>query len=268
MTALRSAALGFLVLVVLTALSAGVLPIHHYAEQSREFFSVPPSAQYPLGADELGRDRLSRLLFGARLSLLLAPAAAALSTLIAAVAGTLAAHRGGLVDKLFGAFIDAFVSLPWFFVLIACRAVLPLNTGPETSAAVTFLLLGCLGWPLPARMIRAGAKSVFASDHLLQAQAAGIPFGRIFRRHILPNLKPLVTAQFWIAVPVFIISEANLSLLGLGVAEPLPSWGGLLRELENFTLLAQSPWIVVPALLLALVVGALQFLTASREVRP
>jgi len=98
---------------------------------------------------------------------------------------------------------------------------------------ITFLLLGCLGWAGPARIVRAGTRTLVDSDYLVQASASGISRWRLFWRHLLPNLRPILLAQFWISVPLFILSEANLGLLGLGVSEPLPSWGALLRELER-----------------------------------
>ena len=110
--------------------------------------------------------------------------------------------------------VDLFLSLPWLFLLLAVRALLPLNTSPVTSVMITFLLLGCLGWAAPARIIRAGTRTLVNADYLMQL-ANGISRWRLFWRHLLPNLRPILLAQFWISVPLFILSEANLGLLGL-----------------------------------------------------
>ena len=119
-------------------------------------------------------------------------------------------------------------------------------------------MLGLLGWAAPARVIRAGVRSRRDAEFVLQARACGVRGFRLVFVHLLPNLKPVLYAQFLISVPVFILAEANLGLLGLGVAEPLPSWGGLLRELENYPAIPENPWMLAPLVLLILVVGSLQ----------
>jgi ABC-type dipeptide/oligopeptide/nickel transport system permease subunit len=258
-------ALAVLAVAAAASLGAGWIAQHPYAEQSRESISAPPSPRFWLGTDELGRDRFARLLYGTRVSLLLAPAAALLSTLIAALIGGAAGYLGGHWERAVTAGVDLFLSLPWLFLLLAVRALLPLNTSPVTSVTITFLLLGCLGWAAPARIIRAGTRTLVNSDYLLQAAASGISRGRLFWRHLLPNLRPILLAQFWISVPLFILSEANLGLLGLGVSEPLPSWGAMLRELENYSAVLQNPWMLAPAVLLVLVVCCLQLLLRTEE---
>ena len=265
MIAFRRAAVIVLMLIALASLFADVLAPNNYAEQFRDAISAPPSLRFPLGADELGRDRLSRLMHGTRISLLLAPAAALLTTVIAGLAGGAAAYLGGAWEGLFRTVTDALLALPWLFLLLAVRALLPLNVAPWTSIAITFLLLGCLGWAGPARIIRAGARTLLTADYLVQARATGAARSRVLLRHLIPNLAPLLAAQFWIAVPAFILTEANLGLLGLGIAEPLPSWGGMLRELENYQAVLQSPWMLAPAVLLILVTGCLQVALGGRQ---
>ena len=161
--------------------------------------------------------------------------------------------------------VDLFLSLPWLFLLLAVRALLPLNTSPIASVGITFLLLGCLGWAAPARIIRAGTRTLANSDYLVQASASGVGRARLFWRHLLPNLRPILLAQFWISIPLFILSEANLGLLGLGVSEPLPSWGSMLRELENYTAIQQNPWMLAPIVLLVAVVSCLQLLLRTEK---
>ena len=265
MTRTQKVAIAILGLVALAAIAAGLLAPSSYSEQYRDAISAPPSARFLLGTDELGRDRFARLLYGTRISLLLAPAAAFLSTLIAALIGGTAGYLGGRWERAVTAGIDLFLSLPWLFLLLTVRALLPLNTSPVTSVMITFLLLGCLGWAMPARIIRAGTRTLLDSDYLIQARAAGVYPLRLFWRHLMPNLRPILLAQFWVSVPVFILSEANLGLLGLGVSEPLPSWGAMLRELENYTAVLQNPWMLVPAALLVAVVCCLQLLLRTED---
>lgn len=262
---LRKAARWVLGAVFLCAMLADVLAPAPYDQQFRDALAAPPSAEHWLGTDELGRDRLSRLLYGTRVSLLLAPAAAALAALVAGILGAIAAWRGGWTDRAIGGAADVFLSLPWLFLLLAVRAMLPLDAGPMTSAAITFAMLGLLGWAAPCRVARAGALAVRDADYVLLARAQGVSGARLLAVHLLPNLRHLLLAQFWVSVPLFILSEANLGLLGLGVSEPLPSWGGLLKELENYSAIAGNPWMLAPAVLLVGVVALMHFAISHRE---
>ena len=265
MKTLRQFVLGILILVFAASLLAGLLAPAPYAKQFRDSPNAAPSRRFPLGTDELGRDQLSRLLYGSRVSLLLAPAAALLSTFIAALVGGLAGYLGGWQERLIVRSIDLFLSLPWLFLLLTMRALLPLNVSPVASVSITFALLGLLGWAGPARVVRAGVRSLTNSDFVLQARACGCRGSRLLVMHVLPNLKPTLLAQFWISVPVFILAEANLGLLGLGVAEPLPSWGNLLRGLESYGAVRSNPWMLAPMLLLVIVMGSLQVAFPGEE---
>jgi len=263
----RTRQIGWLLLslITLAALGAGVWAPADYATQFREMPNSPPSHQHLLGTDELGRDRFSRVLYGTRVSLLMAPAAALLSTLLATLVGGIAGYLDGWWERAAMGVADLFLSMPWLFLLLAVRAMLPLNVAPITSVAVTFLLLGLLGWAASARVLCAGARDLRNSDFVLQARASGVRGLRLLAIHVVPNLKPVLLAQFWISIPVFIISEANLGILGLGVAEPLPSWGSLLRELESFTSFGFEAWKLVPLVLLVLVVSSFQIVLSADE---
>ena len=254
-----------LLLVVGASLAAGWLAPAGYSKQYREAAGASPSAQHWLGTDDVGRDRFARVLYGTRISLLLAPAAALLSTFLAALVGGLAGYLGGVWARVAMAVTDLFLSLPWLFLLITVRALLPLNVSPLVSVLVTFLILGALGWTSAARVLCATAATLRGSDFVCQARASGIRGARLFWIHVLPNLKPVLYAQFWISIPVFILSEANLGILGLGVAEPMPSWGCLLRELEGLVSVGEEPWKFVPLILLVVVVTSFQFLLSKQE---
>jgi ABC-type dipeptide/oligopeptide/nickel transport system permease subunit len=258
------AAILFLAAVAVSALAPGLWTRAGYEAQFREAPDAPPSARFPLGTDALGRDRLARLLAGTRVSLALGPAAALLSCVAAALIGGLAGLAGGWVERLVLAAVDLFLSLPWLLLLLAVRACLPLNVAPLASMAITFLILGLLGWPAAARVVRASIRRLRNSDFMLQARAAGCTPWRLASRQLVPNVMPVLLAQFWIAVPVFILAEATLGMLGLGVSEPLPSWGGMLREIESGNVWEQ-PWIAAPALLLAAVVGSFQLVLPRQD---
>lgn len=257
--------IAILLVCVLASMGAGFIAHASYDAQDRDHLDAAPSWRFPLGTDELGRDRFARLLCGTRVSLLLAPCAAFISISISAAAGILAGSWGGWREGLILSGTDLVLSLPWLFLLLTIRAMLPLNVSPWLSVVVTFALLGLLGWASAARVIHAGVRSLHNSGFVQHARACGCPPRRLMFAHILPNLKPVLFAQFWILVPAFLLSEANLGLLGLGVAEPLPSLGNLLRDLENLPGLFSKPWLLAPVVLLLAVVSSLHLVLSNEE---
>ncbi len=263
---LRQLAIAVLAVVSIAALGAEHIASSGYAEQFRNITNAEPSRAHWLGTDQLGRDRFARVVYGTRVSLFLAPSAALFSVFLSALVGGVAGYLGGAVQKVMMAVTDLFLSLPWFFLLITVRALLPLNVSPIVSVMVTFFLLGMLGWASSARVLCAGAAAVRNSEFVLQARANGVSGWQIAMHHVLPNLKPLLWAQFCISVPVFILSEANLGILGLGVSEPLPSWGSLLRELEDLTAFSGEFWRLAPLIVLIVVVGSFELLLSRSEV--
>ncbi|HUL16721.1 MAG TPA: ABC transporter permease [Terriglobales bacterium] len=254
-----------LAMVTLLALGAGLVTPYSYAYQFRDLPQAAPSSAHLLGTDPLGRDLLSRLLYGTRLSLFLAPAAALLTTLIAGLLGGVAGLFGGWHERFILAIADLSMALPLLFVLIALRAMLPLDVSPLISVVATFLMLGLLGWPSSLRVVWATTRSIRESDFLLLARSSGSTSIRLILRHVFPNLRPVLLAQFWVSIPVFILAESTLSMLGLGVMEPLPSWGNLLRGLENFSAISANPWRLVPLVLLIMVVVCFQLIFPAQE---
>ena len=255
----------FLCAVFLAGIFAGGVTHYSYAKQFREVPNAPPSAAHVFGTDALGRDLFARVLYGTRISLLLAPAAAVLSTLIAGVLGAFAGWVGGWFEKVALAAADLSMALPLLFVLLALRALLPLDFDPTLSIVSTFVLLGLLGWPASLRVVCAATRNLRHSDFLLQAKASGCRRPRIVLRHVLPNLWPVLLAQFWICIPLYVLTETTLSMLGLGVMEPLPSWGNLLRGLEDFSIVSANPWRALPLLLMVLVVISFQLILPAQE---
>src|SRR5262249_2522375 len=233
-----------------------------YDQQFRDYPNAPVSKRFPLGTDELGRDRAARLIHGTRVSLLAAPAAALLSMVLAAVAGGLAGFLGGWCDRAATVVLDLMLSLPWLFLLIIVRALLPLNIEPAVSLLVTYGLIGLLGWPSAARMVRAGCRALRDSDIVLHANAYGLTRTRVLFKHVMPNVRPILAAQFWASIPIYILAEANLGLLGLGVADPLPSWGNLLRPLAGGFAPPAGDW--APLALMVVVVSCF-YLTRPAE---
>ena len=267
MKIIRIVAISVLALTALTVLCAHYLAPAGYEQQFREETAAAPSVHHPLGTDDVGRDRWARLLYGMRVSLTLAPLAAIFTTVMAGLVGGIAGYFGGWTERCCKLLIDFFLSVPWLFLLITVRAVLPLNISPEASVTVTFALLGLLGWAASARVICTGAKDLMKSEFVWMARASGFSGFKLIRLHLLPNLRGALLAQFWISVPVFIIAEANLGALWLGVNEPLPSLGSLLRELQESVTLRPEPWRLVPLVVLIVVISSFQILLNKQEVR-
>jgi peptide/nickel transport system permease protein len=262
---LQIAAAILLCAIALVAICAGFLTPYSYAYQFRELPNAAPSAMHPLGTDSLGRDSLSRILYGTRVSLFLAPLAALVTTVIAGALGVTAGLLRGRWEKSILALADLCMALPLLFVLIALRAMLPLDVEPVVSVAVTFLLLGLFGWPSAVRVVWAAVRNIRESDYLLLARAQGTGLPRIIFRQVFPNLRPILLAQFWISVPFFILTETTLTMLGLGVMEPVPSWGNLLRGLENISALGANPWRLTPLALRLFVVLCFQTILPAQE---
>lgn len=182
----------------------------------------PPSLRYPLGTDDLGRDVLARILYGARISLLVGFVSVGIATTIGTVLGALAGYYGRWVDGLIMRFVDIMLCFPSFFLILAVVAFL------EPSIWNIMIIIGLTGWMGVARLVRAEFLSLRERDFVLAVRAAGARDGRIIFRHILPNaLSPLLVSAT-LGVAGAILTESALSFLGIGVQPPTPSWGNML----------------------------------------
>lgn len=255
---MKRAAAGVLILVALCALLAPAIAPYDYSRQFRDAPNAPAGGQFPMGTDDLGRDRFSRLIYATRISVVLAPAAALISVLTALAISSIAATRTRWADHALSGITTLCLALPWIFLFIVLRSLLPLNTRPAVSILITFGLMGLAGWAWPARIFSASIREMSDSGWLLQARASGISPGRIALVHAWPHLRALAAAQFRALLPAYILSEASLGLLGLGVAEPLPSWGNLLSELQRPERVHDNPWILAPLALLMIVMISLE----------
>lgn len=265
MIAVRRAAMALLLLIALCGLFAPKIAPYSPDEQFRDFPDAPPGPRFLMGTDELGRDRFSRLIYATRISALLAPAAALCSIFLALAISGLAA-TGRAARGAVSALTTICLSLPWIFLFIVLRAALPLNAGPAASVALTFGLMGVAGWAWPARVFTASILEIGESGWLMQARAAGLSRFRIAAAHAWPHLRALAMAQFRILIPAYVLSEASLGLIGLGVPDPLPSWGNLLRDLQHPDVVRANPWVLAPLGLLVVVMICMEIPGHSREV--
>ena len=254
---LRRPILWALLALIVAASAIVSMPLASYMRQDRDATLAAASPGHPAGTDALGRDRLVRVAAAFLLSLAGAIVASALTTAAAAGIGILAAFGRSSIEWGLMVVCDVFLALPWMFLLMMVRSALPLTTSPARSASITFLVLAALGWPASARAVYRGAMHLKTSDWMLYARATGLNASGIVR-HIIPNLFHLLVPQFLISIPAFVMAEANLGALGLGVGEPLPSWGGMLFELNNSPMLMQTRWVYFPMVLLVLVLLLLE----------
>lgn len=209
-----------------------------------------------LGADPFGRDIFSRLLYGARASLALAVVSTALALAIGALVGGVAGYAGGAMDDLLSRFTDFVLVLPAIYVALALRAVMPLVLSPPTVFALLGGIFALLGWPIVARGVRAIIASERERDYAVAGHALGARPSRILLRHLLPAAGGYLGVQATLLLPAFILAEATLSFVGLGFPDTVPTWGTMLQDAANVSLVADAPWMLAPAAAIFVVVLA------------
>jgi peptide/nickel transport system permease protein len=213
-----------------------------------------------LGTDGLGRDVLARLLHGGRVSLFAGLLAATLSSLVGLVLGSVAGYRGGAADAALMRLSELFLALPWLYLLLAVRAFLPLDASPVGTFLVLVLVIGLVDWARPARLVRGVALSARERDFVRAARGFGASDRYLIRHHVAPLALPVLLTRASLAVPQYVLAEVTLSFVGLGIAEPAASWGGLLASLQEYHVLVSCGWMWSPALALVAVVSAYYWL--------
>jgi peptide/nickel transport system permease protein len=235
----KSAVLGLMVIVVLVsvALLAPLIAPYDPAQQSWTAIRKPPSAQHWFGTDESGRDLFSRVIYGARASLLAGVVSISIALTFGVPIGLLAGYGGRWIDALIGRITDAMLAVPFLILAIALAAFL----GPSLQNAM--IAIGVTATPIFVRLTRGQVMAVKVEDYVEAARAVGNPPVRIALRHILPNILPALIVQATISIATAIIAEASLSFLGLGQQPPAPSWGSMLNTAQRF--LTNAPWMAV-----------------------
>jgi peptide/nickel transport system permease protein len=211
-------------------------------------FGAQTARLYLLGSDAYGRDQLSRILYGGQISLLAGLLGAGLTLAIGVAIGAIAGYFGGWRDGLLMRVAELFAALPWLYLLFAFRAFLPLSVSSVQAFFLIVLVIGAVGWARPARLVRGVVLSARERDYVRAARGFGATDGYLLRRHILPETSSVILTQAAILVPQFVLAEMTLSFLGLGVPEPVPSWGSLLASLQQYSVLVSYWWMYVPAL--------------------
>jgi peptide/nickel transport system permease protein len=211
-------------------------------------FGATGARIYLLGSDAFGRDQLSRILYGGQVSLLAGLLGATVTLLLGALIGMAAGYFSGWRDELLMRIAELFLALPWLYLLFALRAFLPLAVSPLEAFLLVVIVIGMVGWARPARLVRGIVLSVKERDFVRAARGFGASDLYLLRCHILPETAGVLLTQAAILVPQFVLAEMTLSFLGLGVPEPMPSWGNLLATLQQYNVLVSYWWMYLPAL--------------------
>lgn len=250
------ALIGF-TLVALVVLVALLAPLFIPAERATQMVMTarlqPPSVDFPLGTDQLGRDLLARVMLGAQTSLLIAVSAVGISIALGLPLGIISGYFGGRLDNVLMRVIDALLSFPVLLLALTISAVL----GPNLQN--TIIAIGVAFTPFLARIVRGEALRVVQMPYVEAARAAGTRDGAMIIRHILPNIMPALIVQATISLAFAVLAEAALSFLGLGTQPPMASWGLMIQASRQF--LDIAPWTaLVPGIALAITILGLNLL--------
>lgn len=248
-------------ILLLVGIFADVLAPYGMNETNLDNYLAPPSSTHLLGADNIGRDIFSRVIYGARISVIIGLSASSIATVLSLIIGMMSGYLGGKFDLLVQRFVDTTMCIPQIILMMILISVI----GPGIWQVT--VVLGVMWGIIGSRIIRSAVISVKEKMYVAAAQSIGCSAPKIIIRHILPNIMAPTIVLFTTRVPNVILVEASLSFLGFGIPPPAPSWGGMLGTAGRDYML-QAPWIVIwPGLALALVVYGINiFGDAVRDI--
>ncbi len=215
---------------------------------------------YLLGADRMGRDMLSRLIYGTRISMSIGLVGVALSLILGILLGGISGYYGGSIDNLIQRIIEFLRSIPTIPLWLGLGAALPPDWPPLRIYFGITVILSLIGWTGLARVVRGRFLSLREEDFVMAARLDGSSELRIIMRHMVPSFLSHIIASITLAIPHMILSETALSFLGLGLRPPVVSWGVLLQEAQNVRSVATAPWLLIPGIAVVIAVLALNFL--------
>jgi peptide/nickel transport system permease protein len=248
-------------LVILAIVFAGLSP---YDPEKSDILSryQPPSTSHPMGTDALGRDLMTRVLFGGRISLTVGLSVMVITLIIGVPVGAIAGYFGGRVDNILMRITDAALSLPSLLVLILLSAILREVDAPflKSNPVITIAsVIGLLAWMFTARLVRASYLAIREMDYVTATRALGASNFRIIARHIFPNAIGPVIVESTLEVAYAILEESGLSYLGFGIQPPTPSWGNLLSNAQEY--LVKYPWLAIfPGIMIFLSVISINYI--------
>ena len=253
---------GIIILILIfVAIFADVLAPYGYSERHLADRLTGPSARYLLGTDQLGRDFLSRIIFGARISLTVGLAATSINVLVAVLLGGTSGFLGGKLDLGVQRFVDAWIAFPGLLMLLTIMSI------AGQGLLQIIVVLGIAGGIGGSRVLRGAVIGIKENDYFLAARAIGSPTTATLMRHVLPNIMPVMIISFSITLGGVIIAEASLSFLGFGLPITVPSWGGMLSR-EGRKYMEHAPWLALfPGLCLTVTIYSLNmFGDAMRDL--
>lgn len=234
--------LAFIVVALLAPILSPYEPSEFFFMEGQNLYNKydTPSLQHLLGTDSLGRDVFSRLLYGARVTMMVALSAVSISTIIGTIIGLVTGYFGRFIDAFFMRIVDIVISFPVLFLLISISTIM------DPSIWIVILAIGLVSWTSTARLVRGEVLRVKELDYIVAANACGSSSLKIIIKHILPNILAPIMVQVTIGTAQAILMEASLSFLGVGVQQPTPSWGNMLMDAQKLLVLRDMPWIWIP----------------------
>lgn len=247
-------------------------PIYFFIKgEKRKIIGLFPSDKYLFGTKEghiflfgtdmHGRDIFSRIIYGARISLSIGVIGVSISFFLGFLIGGISGYFGGKIDNILMRVVEIFMMFPSFYLMLALRAVFPLNLSSFQVYILIVVILSLIGWAGLARIIRGMVLSIKEEEYVLSAKALGLPTFKIIFRHIIPNTSSYTITAITLSIPGYILGESALSLLGLGIQEPYPSWGNMLSvSIGNLRIFSTAPWMLIPGFFIFLTIICFNFL--------